>query len=232
MSKSINEYCFKCSKDFTEDDDVVYCPDCRKHYHLDCWVTNNGCANKSCPSLLNESKEENKENNISSIANQPVENTCNSYVQRTPTKEKTIMETKGVESVKKVFFTTFFISIGFFVISQVFSLLYLIDDNDWLIYVFSSCYLVALIFFVVAFIMYHKALRVTITNKRVIFTTVFKSNISITLDLITSVKFTSIGKGFKISSANTRGMVFLHNESEQYYKIVNELILDRQSNIL
>ncbi len=236
MSKNVNEYCFKCSKDFTEDDDVVYCPDCKKHYHLDCWVANNGCANKSCPSLLGESREEKMQesegNNISNVTNQPVENTCNSYVSKTPAKERTILKTEDSEGKRSIFFTSFFIAIGFFVIFSVFSILYLIDDQEWIIYVSSSCQLVALVFAIVAFIMYHKALCVTITNKRVIFTTVFNSSISITLDLITSVKFTSFGKGFKISSANAKGLVFFHNKSEQYYKTVNELILDRQSNIL
>lgn len=229
MPKNINEYCFKCSKDFTEDDDVVYCPDCKKHYHLDCWVANNGCSNRSCPSLLNESKEEKKQE---SSVNKPIENTCNSNAPRTPTKEKTILETKGAESKRAIFFTSFFISIGFFVISLVFSLLYFLIEEDWTIIVSSPCHLVALVFLIVAFIMYHKALCVTITNKRVIFTTVFKSNISINLDLITSVKYIGIGNGFKISSANSKGVAYFHDESEKYYKTVNELILNRQSNIM
>lgn len=40
--------CAKCNKTFKDDDNIVYCPTCGAHYHLDCWNEHGGCSNKEC----------------------------------------------------------------------------------------------------------------------------------------------------------------------------------------
>lgn len=39
------KHCFSCSEAFTDDDDVVVCPDCGTPYHRDCYKQNGQCIN-------------------------------------------------------------------------------------------------------------------------------------------------------------------------------------------
>ena len=39
------EKCAACDKVFTDDDDVVVCPDCGSPHHRECYKAENKCAN-------------------------------------------------------------------------------------------------------------------------------------------------------------------------------------------
>lgn len=41
----IDEICPICRKSFTQDDDIVVCPDCGTPHHRECYKSNNSCAN-------------------------------------------------------------------------------------------------------------------------------------------------------------------------------------------
>ena len=40
-------FCPVCGKDFTEDDDVVFCPECGTPHHRSCWKENGKCINEN-----------------------------------------------------------------------------------------------------------------------------------------------------------------------------------------
>ena len=44
MNKYVNVPCAKCGKPFTEDDDVVVCPDCGAPHHRSCYLELGHCA--------------------------------------------------------------------------------------------------------------------------------------------------------------------------------------------
>ena len=44
MNKYVNVPCAKCGKPFTEDDDVVVCPDCGAPHHRSCYLEEGHCA--------------------------------------------------------------------------------------------------------------------------------------------------------------------------------------------
>ena len=42
-----NYFCPVCGNDFTEDDDVVFCPECGTPHHRSCWMENGKCINEN-----------------------------------------------------------------------------------------------------------------------------------------------------------------------------------------
>ena len=47
MGKFTGSECIICQKRFTEDDDIVVCPDCGTPYHRECWAAKGKCINTS-----------------------------------------------------------------------------------------------------------------------------------------------------------------------------------------
>ena len=45
--KYSNYKCPVCNNQFTEDDDVVVCPDCGTPHHRECWINKGHCANEA-----------------------------------------------------------------------------------------------------------------------------------------------------------------------------------------
>ena len=45
MGIHTGEKCFVCGQVFTDNDDVVVCPDCGTPYHRACWQKNGACVN-------------------------------------------------------------------------------------------------------------------------------------------------------------------------------------------
>ena len=43
--KYTNYKCPVCNNQFTEDDDVVVCPECGTPHHRECYIQNGNCAN-------------------------------------------------------------------------------------------------------------------------------------------------------------------------------------------
>ena len=46
--KMDNFTCARCKQDFSESDEVVYCPSCETYHHQECWDKAGGCANPKC----------------------------------------------------------------------------------------------------------------------------------------------------------------------------------------
>ncbi|MDO4576351.1 MAG: RING finger protein [Planctomycetia bacterium] len=40
--------CPVCGNSITDDSTILFCPECGKEYHADCWETNMGCATEGC----------------------------------------------------------------------------------------------------------------------------------------------------------------------------------------
>ncbi len=47
MANHVGSNCFYCDKEFTEQDDVVVCPECGTPYHRECWKKAGKCTNEA-----------------------------------------------------------------------------------------------------------------------------------------------------------------------------------------
>ncbi len=47
MNRFYKQTCPVCNKEFTENEDIVVCPECGTPYHRECYAKNGGCVNRS-----------------------------------------------------------------------------------------------------------------------------------------------------------------------------------------
>ena len=64
MGKYTGSQCIICQKRFTDEDDVVVCPDCGTPYHRDCWSAQGRCINTSLHAVGGSWSAQQQENRL------------------------------------------------------------------------------------------------------------------------------------------------------------------------
>lgn len=235
MANYSEDTCYKCKAKFADDDDVVYCPSCKKYYHEACWIENGGCADDSCvqnpnaiaskpeaveDELTQETEAEPKGARVASVAG-----------SRMPKAEKVLHKTTALDSARKMFKIALLGIIWFFIMGTIFMAVGIAEDDSFAI-LGAMGYLFFLTSIALTILYYYKATGVTITNKRIIFETPLGKKTTIMLDLVTATQVISFFHQFAVAAPHAKGKVMFHSDNQKYYDILIEASIDRQSNII
>ena len=251
MAIYTGDFCYKCMKSIEDDEDAVYCPSCGKFFHESCWLENGGCTSQDCdctPEKIEANKipsrfrkQENYEIEGNGLETECLinANSDDSYTENVavvskgaPKPERVLAKTKNISEARVKFFIMLWTTITVFITGVPFFIVGVAEYEEWCFIVTGVCFFAALICGFITRLLYLKAVCVTVTTKRVMFTTPFKKEYMLPLDLITGVIYSSAGGHFGVVSASIKCGVSLHKNAREYYSAINKSILDRQSNII